>query len=220
MTTFHPRTHVLPAAQRALWSQLAPLVEMGFVLYGGTAVALRLGHRVSVDFDFFHDQPLDGSRLRQACAFLTEARVLQDQPDNLTVLVPGEAWVKVSFLAPIRFGRVSAPEKTADGTLVVASAEDLLATKLKVILQRAEAKDYRDISAMLSAGTDLAHGLAAASTLFAPTFQPSESLKALTFFGEGDLGDLEPAVRHVLIDQARRVGPLPEVAIVSRKLAL
>lgn len=44
---------ILPKEQRALWKELKPLQGMGFVLYGGTAIALRLGHRVSIDFDFF-----------------------------------------------------------------------------------------------------------------------------------------------------------------------
>ncbi len=51
MTRLAPRLDVLSAAQRALWPELAGLPR-GFVLYGGTALALRLGHRVSVDFDF------------------------------------------------------------------------------------------------------------------------------------------------------------------------
>lgn len=37
----------------------------------------------------------------------------------------------------------------------MASLEDLLATKLKVILDRAEAKDYRDIAEMISKGVSL-----------------------------------------------------------------
>jgi hypothetical protein len=36
----------------ALWPQLKNVPEQ-YVLYGGTAVALRYGHRNSVDFDFF-----------------------------------------------------------------------------------------------------------------------------------------------------------------------
>jgi hypothetical protein len=45
--TFTPRMDVLPPAQQALWPRLRPLADLGFVLYGGTAVALRLGHRSS-----------------------------------------------------------------------------------------------------------------------------------------------------------------------------
>ncbi len=84
-----PRLDVLPPAQRKFWPQLAKLRNEGFVLYGGTAIALYLGHRESVDFDFL-------------------------------------------------------PKTTDDSVLEVASAEDLLAHKLKVLLQRVEEKDYVD----------------------------------------------------------------------------
>lgn len=49
---FTPRLDILPPAQRSLWPHLAQ-VPGHFVLYGGTAIALHLGHRQSVDFDFF-----------------------------------------------------------------------------------------------------------------------------------------------------------------------
>lgn len=220
MTTFTPRTDILPEAQRLLWPRLAEITRLGFVLYGGTAIALRLGHRVSVDFDFFHHLPLDRQRLYGACPFLALATVLQDQSDALTVLVPvGAALVKVSFLAPVRFGRVAQPDYTADHVLEVASLEDLMATKLKVVLQRAEAKDYRDIAAMIAAGQDLAAGLAGSCALYGANFQPSESLKALTFYGEGDLDELPMPIRRTLAAAAGAVGDLPEIAIVDRSLS-
>ncbi|WP_409191675.1 nucleotidyl transferase AbiEii/AbiGii toxin family protein [Bradyrhizobium sp. RDM4] len=48
-----PKRSILPAAQREIWPFLAPSADLQFVLYGGIAVALRLGHRESLDFDFF-----------------------------------------------------------------------------------------------------------------------------------------------------------------------
>ena len=59
--TFRPRLDVLPTAQRRLWPTLADVPEP-FVLYGGTALALRLAHRTSVDFDFAA-KPLDADEL-------------------------------------------------------------------------------------------------------------------------------------------------------------
>lgn len=56
---FKPRMEILPSAQQRLWPELRPAAELGFALYGGTAIALRLGHRHSVDFDFFSEKPLD-----------------------------------------------------------------------------------------------------------------------------------------------------------------
>jgi Nucleotidyl transferase AbiEii toxin, Type IV TA system len=153
---------------------------MGFVLYEGTAVALRLGHRVSVDFDFFTDTTLDRDAIREALPFTAQSLVLQDERNTFTVQVaPGNeqgAYVKISFYGAIGFGRVGAPDITRDGVLQVASPEDLMATKLKVILQRAEAKDYRDIAALIAAGVGLSNGLAAARALFGTAFQPSECL--------------------------------------------
>ena len=52
-------------------------------------------------------------------------------------------------LAGIHFGRVGEPLQTADGVMLVASIDDLMATKLKAILDLAEARDYRDIAGML-----------------------------------------------------------------------
>lgn len=108
-----------------------------------------------------------------ALPFTRNATALQAAPGTLTLLASdaGDAHgeVKVSFFAMQGFGRIGQPERTDDGVLLVASPLDLLATKLKTILQRAEARDYRDIAALLRAGGDLAAGLGAARALFGPT---------------------------------------------------
>lgn len=55
---FNPNLSILPPPQLQLWPELDATPE-AFTLYGGTALALRLGHRASVDFDFFSNQPFD-----------------------------------------------------------------------------------------------------------------------------------------------------------------
>lgn len=219
---FKPRLDILPPAQQRLWPELQPAAKLGFALYGGTAIALRLGHRASVDFGFFSEKPLDRDAIRIAFAFIGRATVLQDQANTFTVSVPGTdatpEYVKVSFFGTIGFGRVGHPQVTEDGTLQVASLDDLMATKLKVILQRAEAKDYRDIAAMLGAGVDLAKGLSAARTLYGSNFQPSESLKAMVYFNDGDLGTLTHSERTCLFEAARAVRDLPRVDVLAKQL--
>jgi hypothetical protein len=59
---FDPRIEILPLAQKEIWPELAPAPGLSFVLYGGTAVALHLGHRVSIDFDFFKAGPLEKNK--------------------------------------------------------------------------------------------------------------------------------------------------------------
>lgn len=218
-----PHMEILPPAQQRLWPELRPAAQLGFVLYGGTAIALRLGHRASVDFDFFSEKQLDRKAIHAAFPFMAQSTVLQDERNALSVLVPyGDSertHVKVSFFGTICFGRVAEPDVTEDSVLQVASLDDLMATKVKVILQRAEAKDYRDIAEMVSAGVSLSNGLAAARAIFGSNFQPSESLKALVYFADGDLCTLSRSEKEILVKAVSAVRELPVVVIISRQLA-
>jgi hypothetical protein len=219
MNSFEPRLDTLPPAQQAIWPLLAPSIPLGLVLYGGTAIALRLGHRTSVDFDFFTEKPFDYKDLEQGFVFLQQSKVIQRQQDTLTVLAPvAESEVKVSFFGSIDIGRAGVPERTSDGTVKVASLLDLLATKLKVILQRVEAKDYQDIAAILRSGLRLEEGLAAATELFAPGFQSSEAIKAMTYFEGGDLDRLSSSDRNVLARAASMIRRTPVVGRLSHTL--
>ena len=217
-SSFTPRLDVLPLAQRQLWPQLRAATDLGFVLYGGTAIALRLGHRASIDFDLFSARPLDRDAIAAALPFVGQATALQDQRDSWTLLTP--ELVKLSFFGNLTMGRTGTPATTDDGVLMVASLDDLMTTNLKVILQRAEAKDYRDIAALLGAGVSLARGLAAARKIFGPNFQPSEALKALVYFGDGDLATLSDAEKIVLGEAVKTVRDLPQVELASRELSL
>ena len=49
-TAFEPRLDILAEPQRELWPEL-DAVPPEFVMYGGTALALHLGHRMSDDFE-------------------------------------------------------------------------------------------------------------------------------------------------------------------------
>ncbi len=220
--TFAPRTEVLPAQQRRIWRGLRPFSNLGFVLYGGTAVALRLGHRQSVDFDFFTDRPLDKSLVRTVVEPLGQFRTIQDRVDTLSVSLwqPPDSPepVSLSFFGGLRFGRVGDPEMTDDGVLQVASLMDLMATKVAVITQRAEAKDYRDLAAMMRAGANLPLALGAACAMYGSGFQPSESLRAMTYFGDGNLYSLSPADQTLLVQSAAAVRHIPDVAIVAKVL--
>ncbi len=59
---FTPHLSILPVEQRDFWPRLGPTPKH-FVLYGGTALALRLEHRESVDFDFFSHRPFSSFEL-------------------------------------------------------------------------------------------------------------------------------------------------------------
>jgi hypothetical protein len=214
LESFEPKLEALPAAQQDLWAELQH-VPSGLVLYGGTALALRLAHRTSVDFDLFSSDPLDRRGLERL-SFMKNAQVLQDEPDALTVSVDRGEPVKVSFFGPVGFGRVGTPQLA--GRLPVASLLDLAATKIKVLLQRVEAKDYLDIAAVLRAGLPLEDVLRGARTLFGDAFNPLIAQKTLSWFQGGDLDGVDPASREVLSRAALQDVDLPPMALRSERL--
>ncbi len=205
MYEFKPHLEVLPEAQRKLWTELSALPGE-FVLYGGTALALHLGHRDSVDFDFFGNRDLNLSALEADIPFLKGARVIQRERNTLSAIVERGGSVKVSFFGVPNLPRLAPPHVANDNGLRVASLIDLAGTKASVVQMRAEAKDYVDIDALLRLGkVDLPSALAAAERLYGPTFNPEITLKALSYFDDGDLRALPEDMKIRLVDAAREV---------------
>ena len=195
LSTFAPKLETLPAAQRALWTELA-VIPPGFVLCGGTAIALHLGHRQSVDFDFFGSHAFDPVQLYASVPLLNGSTVLQQAASTLTCRVERGGPVIVSFFGMPSLRRVAAPLIAEDNRLRVASLLDLAGMKAAVVQQRAEAKDYIDVHALLAAGIGLPMALAAAMIIYGERFNPQLTLKALSFFGDGDLPSLPVGVQE------------------------
>lgn len=214
---------ILPPVQQRLWPALSE-VKDSFVLYGGTAVALYTKNRQSLDFDFFSEEEFQPEKLLERYLFLKngQPQLLQSQPDTLTVLVKPDAQtddtVRVSFFGGRNFGCLDHPRETPDGVLRVASPKDLLAHKLKVLQVRVEAKDYQDIDALLSGGLDLAEGLSGAALMFRE-FSPQLCLKALTYFKDKTLTVLPKKLQSRLVAKTKKVGSLPQVALLSTSLS-
>jgi hypothetical protein len=216
--SFEPRTEILPKAQQEIWPLLAPAPRLSLVLYRGTAIALHLGHRISVDFDFFRTEPLNKKDIETSFTFVRNARTIQEDENTLVVIAPMQSGsVKVSFFGGLDMGTIAEPLRTKDRTLLVASLEDLLATKLKAIMDRAEAKDYRDISAMLSAGVSLETALGGFAKMYGK--DPGLPLRAMGFFRDGDLPSLPKSDQDFLRSARDRVSEIPEVAITHGSLA-
>lgn len=69
-----------------------------FYLAGGTGLALQIGHRISIDFDFFCFKPFDNEKLleRAKTIFLNNSiMVIQNELNTLTILLDSE--IKISF---------------------------------------------------------------------------------------------------------------------------
>jgi hypothetical protein len=149
---------VLPEAERNALAALGPLASAaGFYLAGGTAVALHLGHRQSVDLDFFTagriDDPLTlAERFRSAGVPLETQQVA---PGTLHARLFD---VRSSFLSygyPLLRATLEWPELSCE----LASIEDLACMKLAAVAQRGARKDFLDVFAIGSSRLSLSRML-------------------------------------------------------------
>lgn len=163
--------------------ELFPLLTefSDFYLAGGTALALLLGHRVSVDFDFFSDAKIKRTLLARAEKVFSkhERRVLVTNSDELTLLVDG---VKLTFLFyPFP---VLLPKTDING-IPALSIKEIGATKAYTIGRRGMFKDYVDMHAIVSGGhSSLAEIMKLAREKYANVFDERLFLEQLAYFGD------------------------------------
>lgn len=210
----HAHLEILPEAQRRLWLLLKNIPSC-FILYGGTAVALQLGHRISVDFDFFSDEPLNIEALIRQFPIIKEHSMVQPEINTLNSFIEfPEGMVKLQFLAGLkdRQKRVDTPLICADNHLKIASLRDLIATKLNTIQHRAEYKDYIDIDAIIQSGLTLEEGLGSAVAVYGKSFDPASSLRALCSYRDGNLYEIDKKIQQRLCAAARNVENIPLIS--------
>lgn len=151
------RTTRLAAAQRRVLERIGPDPRMaGFYLVGGTALALHLAHRASVDLDLFSragDADLDDAE-RALREILGEIRVLSRSAASLQVIAATVPIDVVRYRYPLLEATVA-----IEGT-AVAGLRDLAAMKLAAIARRGIRRDYWDLRVIVEhGGQDLAsHG--------------------------------------------------------------
>jgi hypothetical protein len=208
--TFEPRLDTLPESQRRFWPEL-DAVPADFVLYGGTGLALQLGHRVSEDFDFFSSSGFDPEQLRLRLPFfrdLDPANLdvwVHRKRDNLEAFVDRGGAIKVAFFGGLdTLDRVEDPRCAAGSRVHVASLLDLAGMKMRVIQVRGSWKDYVDIHTLVSHGIDVPTGLAAAKAIDR-NFDPVTSIRALQFYGDGTLHRVPAAMQRDLTRWAAAV---------------
>lgn len=209
----------LPPEQQEIWEAFKKANMSGFMLYGGTALALHYGHRLSIDFDFFGSPPVSSKTVEQRIPWLKQhtVQIFQDEPNTYTVQascpgMPTGNTVKLSFFGEMDFPTLD-PPTVAPNTIEVASSRDILATKLKAIHGRIEAKDYIDIAEILRRSNDpvkrLSEGLADYKTLF-PDANPSIPLKALCWYKDKGLSSVNQATRALLETTVSGVTNIPK----------
>jgi nucleotidyltransferase AbiEii toxin of type IV toxin-antitoxin system len=131
----------------SLLKRLMAMQELkNFSLVGGTALALKFGHRKSLDLDIFTNEKLDYKRIVEALEKEFEKEFIFDK-QHITFAVFCEIKnVKVDI---VYFPHVQiAPSETIDG-ITMYSNKDIAAMKINAILGRGVKKDFWDIVELL-----------------------------------------------------------------------
>ncbi|MDZ4405357.1 nucleotidyl transferase AbiEii/AbiGii toxin family protein [Prosthecobacter sp.] len=116
----------------------------GFALVGGTSLALRFGHRMSVDLDFFRPEKFDNKIVSAALeADFPSFQLTNDNGNGMMAFVED---VKVDFVTypyPLLH-----PFETIEGVRMM-SLPDVVAMKLGAISNRGAKKDFYDLHTLL-----------------------------------------------------------------------
>lgn len=173
---------ILTPAQMRVLRALGPFArDAGFYLAGGTAIALRLGHRRSDDFDWFRP------KFERPDALIFEIKalglVLQQPQIEAGTLIGRVDGVKVSFFE-YSYPLLDPVDSSPDYGIDLASLKDLGAMKLLAIAQRGSRKDFVDVHELLRQGSKLADMLLDFRTKFQA--DSVSVLRGLSYFDDAE----------------------------------
>ena len=149
-----------------------------FYLVGGTALALRLGHRLSIDLDLFRDDSFSAGELLAHLRGWPGFREVSKAPNTINAYLDG---VKVDLIS-YRYPRLE-PIAVIDGVRLLGEP-DLAAMKLSAVCSRGRKKDFFDIAALLDR-----HPLKLMLDWFQQKYEGSERfmvVRSLSYFGDAE----------------------------------
>ena len=188
---------VLPDRQLQLWQKLqssaGSLQASHFYLAGGTALAMQIGHRQSMDFDFFSQQPAVAETISDWLQQFPDFLVRETDVHTLHAEIIG---VKVSFIGNYKYPLVE--DTLSAEKIPIAGVMDIGLMKLLAITHRATLRDYLDLAVIIRDHIPLPKLLEMISKKYGPHFNAMISLKTLVSFD-----DLDPEM-PTLLDKTLR----------------
>ncbi len=164
--------------------ELLPLLKSfskDFGLVGGTAIALYLGHRRSVDFDLFTDKHFGNLTIRNRIEKnSTISNVIVNKLDEFTILMKG---VKFTFF---RYPYKISYENRLEDIIKLPDLLTLAAMKAFALGQRAKWKDYADLYFIMEAHFSIGDIIKKAETIFGNEFNQKIFRVQLAYFTDID----------------------------------
>ena len=174
--------NILSANQK----QLLPFIESfarEYYLVGGTAIALQIGHRESIDFDMFKQGTVHKSKIIEKLkAYQLDYELLYTDAQSFHIVVKG---VKLTFFsfpfnvpATVRFGKIKMPDLL-----------HLAAMKAYALGRRVKWKDYVDLYFIMNQQIPLEHISDAAQAIFEGMFSAKLFKQQLCYFNDMDYSE-------------------------------
>jgi hypothetical protein len=194
----HPK--VLSADGWAVVKKLASagLLE-GWILAGGTGLALQFGHRRSEDLDFFREGPVDSQAILADLSRLGSLAVQSRTAGTLHATMDG---IRLSFLetqAPFLFPR------TAYRGLMIADPRDIAIMKVVAIGGRGSRKDFVDLYFYLRSGGAVDSLMELVRRRFTNVdYNEHHLLKSLIYFDDAQTEPMPRLLRRVSWSQIKK----------------
>ena len=124
-------------------ANLLPIVKLfnkEFGLVGGSAIALHIGHRESIDFDLFSMDEFDNAKIKTKISRLKKIeRTIRDETGQFTLLIDGVRFTFFHYLFDIKFNT------NFDDVIKMPDLLTLAAMKAYALGRRPKWKDYVDL---------------------------------------------------------------------------
>ena len=191
-------TEVMTPAEEEVLRTLGTLEALkSFYLAGGTALALRLGHRRSLDLDFFNREGFSEDRLLGQLRALRDLSVISKESETLHLHLCG---VKVSLLS-YQYPMLYPLSSLSD--VAIADPRDIGCMKISAIASRGTKRDFVDLY-QLAQHERLEHLLTLFENKFADVrYNMVHILKSLTYFKDADREPMPDVLMPLSWDQVK-----------------
>lgn len=179
-----------PKNERQLFSFISPIVgQVSAILAGGTALALQLGHRISVDLDFFTSVKFQSEKVvSELRARALTFQLLSESSGMLLALVNGVKFSLFEYEYPF-----ICPTTKYEG-LTLAGVGDIAAMKVLAISQRGCRRDFVDLYTILQVLPFSQVATCLVQKFGAPRLNPIYIGKSLVYFHDAEI---EPDSQYI-----------------------
>lgn len=155
-----------------------------FTLVGGTAIALHLGHRRSIDFDLFKSTPLQKNKIKEKVRAGQGAyQLLFENEEGMHLMIKGVKWTFFTYPFPV-YKQLQQTEHFKIPSLLT-----LAAMKAYALGRRAKWKDYVDMHIILTRAYSLTEISHQAKTIFGDAFSEKLLRVQLSYFKDIDYSE-------------------------------